>query len=74
MQEHGIWSGAAGGFIASQLTEAEAPSELARLVAGGEDADDLEILRACPQPGHDEQPEDGCEDCAEDDDCKTEEA
>jgi hypothetical protein len=77
MVEYGIWSDAADGFISAGLTEAEAPGELDRLVADdGEDRDDLEVLRVCPEPGHEEEPADGCAECeaeAEDEDEDTEE-
>jgi hypothetical protein len=63
----GIWSGAAGGFVSTELTEPEVPGEIARLVADGEDRDDLEGIEMCPEPGHDEQPALGCQDCEEND-------
>jgi hypothetical protein len=64
----GIWSGAAGGFVFTDPTEQEVPGEIDRLVADDEDRDDLEGIEMCAEPGHDEQPAFGCQDCAEDDD------
>ncbi len=61
MQEMGIWSNEAGGFISSGfVTQAEAEAEL--LVT---DPDEMaEILPICPD--HEEQPLYGCEECDDD--------
>lgn len=69
--EYGIWSDAAGGFIATALyNEEQCAKELAALIAGnaqtgGEDPADLQVLQICSQ--HEEQPANGCEECEEED-------
>lgn len=65
--ELGIWSDAAGGFIDAGLySEDEAEAAIVSLVADGETQGDLSVIEVCPE--HQEQPKDGCEECAADDD------
>jgi len=68
MAEYGVWSEAVGGFIADQMySPEEAQEELERLVfEEGEDDDDLTVKAICPY--HEEEPRDGCEECATEDD------
>jgi hypothetical protein len=67
MTEYGIFSEAAGGCIESGLySVAEGEERRAKLVAEGEDAGDLAVKEMCPD--HEEQPKDGCEECADEDD------
>lgn len=63
MIEYGIWSDLAGGLIDGQMSKASAETERLRLIAeDGEEADDLKVVELCEQ--HEEQPKEGCEDCA----------
>lgn len=64
----GIWSQGSGGFIATEFrTQETAEAEILELVKGNPDLaeDTLEVLEMCQEPGHDEQPADDCEMCAE---------
>lgn len=66
----GIWSEGSGGFIATDFRSQEsAQEEIPELIKGNPDLaeDKLEVLEMCQEYGHDEQPADDCEMCAEDD-------
>jgi hypothetical protein len=65
MTEYGIFSEAAGGCIYAPCYSAqEAEQERDRMVSEeGEEVEDLTILELCPD--HEEQPKNGCEECAE---------
>ncbi|NUO43746.1 MAG: hypothetical protein HOV82_17120 [Streptomyces sp.] len=62
---YGAWSEGAGGFVYSGDCATEvanwAADELRKL-AKDDDSDKFEVLAMCPD--HDEQPKDGCEECA----------
>lgn len=64
MTEYGIFSEAAGGCIyAPCYSVQEAERERDRLLnEDGEEAEDLAIEELCPE--HEEQPKNGCEECA----------
>jgi hypothetical protein len=63
---YGAWSEGAGGFVYIDDCATEvanyAANELRRLAKGG-DTDNFQILVICPD--HEEQPKNGCEECAE---------
>lgn len=60
MNEQGIWSDAAGGFIETGIYgDDDAAARLESWRAEGED--DAEIKAVCPD--HEEQPADSCQDC-----------
>lgn len=77
MTEYGIFSEAAGGCIYAPCHSVqEAEQERDRMVSeDGEEVEDLTIEELCPD--HEEQPKNGCEECAdeepeddtEDEDC-----
>jgi hypothetical protein len=67
MTEYGIWTENDGGFIETQLHSLQsAQDRLAEILRESEDPEidreDLQIVPVCPD--HEEQPQDGCEDCA----------
>lgn len=76
MDEYGIWSDLAGGFIETDFHDeagkAEAQEQIDDACKGfGGDLDPDEavacsVIRICPD--HEEQPADGCEECDADED------
>lgn len=69
MTEYGIWDDGQGGFIAAQCySPAEATLALDQFQGeyrtAGEDPDVLSFVEMCPD--HEEQPNDGCEECETD--------
>lgn len=71
--QYGVWSEESGGFVCSGAWSPEeagrdrqAEIDQADADDRAEAAEDLSVRRICSE--HDEQPADGCEDCATDDD------
>lgn len=66
MPEFGVFSESAGGCIfAPCYSRDEAEQSRAWIILqDGEDPADLDVLELCPE--HEEQPKDGCEGCADD--------
>jgi len=68
MIEYGLWTKSDGGFVETQMySKEEAERRLAHYVEmDAENEDDLSIVQLCPEHGYLDQPKDGCEMCAAD--------
>jgi hypothetical protein len=62
MVEYGIWSDLAGGLVDHQMSKKQAEERVQQLKDLDEDPDP-KVVELCEQ--HEEQPKEGCEQCAE---------